>query len=123
MRFPLPLLGLLAAFLVAPDPGWAHAYLVKASPAPRSVVMRPPTEVQLWFNEGLEPAFSRLSVVNRDGRRVDTGQVAVGPDDPKRLSIRVLPLAPGTYSVRYRVLSVDGHIVESEFSFTVRESR
>jgi methionine-rich copper-binding protein CopC len=47
----------------------------------------------------------------------------VGPDDLKRLSVGVSPLAPGTYTVRYRVLSVDGHVVESEFSFTIREPK
>jgi hypothetical protein len=31
--------------------------------------------VQLWFNERLEPAFSKLRVVDRDGRQVDTGDV------------------------------------------------
>jgi methionine-rich copper-binding protein CopC len=29
------------------------------------------------------------------------------------------PLAPGRYTVRYRVLSVDGHLVEAAFPFTV----
>lgn len=85
--------------------------------------MRAPTEVQLWFNECLEAAFSRLTVVDGNGRPVDAGDVRVGPDDPKRLSVGIPPLAPGTYRVRYRVLSVDGHIVESEFPFTIREPR
>jgi hypothetical protein len=106
-----------------PDLGWGHAYLVKSSPARRAVLSRPPTEVQLWFNERLEPAFARLTVVDTDGRKVDAGNVRVGPDDLKRLSVGVAPLAPGIYTVRYRVLSVDGHIVESEFSFTIREPR
>jgi methionine-rich copper-binding protein CopC len=30
------------------------------------------------------------------------------------------PISPGTYTVRYRVLSVDGHVVEAAFSFTVK---
>jgi methionine-rich copper-binding protein CopC len=114
---------LLAVCLAAPDLGWAHAYLVKSSPARRAVLTRPPAEVQLWFNERLEAAFSSVSVVDRDGRQVDRGDVRVGPDDPKRLSVGVPPLPPGTYTVRYRVLSVDGHLVESQFSFTIREPR
>jgi methionine-rich copper-binding protein CopC len=61
-------------------------------------------------------------VVDRHGRQVDTGDVRVGPDDLKRLSVDIPALAPGTYTVRYRVLSVDGHIVESELTFTIRES-
>jgi methionine-rich copper-binding protein CopC len=123
MHFSSAFAALLAVCLLAPNSGAAHAYLVKSSPAPRAVVMRPPTEVRLWFNERLEAAFSRLTVVDGNGRQVDAGDVRVGPDDPKRLSVGVPPLAPGTYTVRYRVLSVDGHIVESEFSFTIREPR
>lgn len=124
-RLPRPAPAALAALLLlTPASGWAHAYLVTSSPARRAIVTRPPTEVQLWFNERLEPAFSSLTVIDRDGRRVDTGDVQTGgPDDPKRLSVRLRPLAPGTYTVRYRVLSVDGHIVESQFTFTVREPR
>jgi copper resistance protein C len=30
-------------------------------------------------------------------------------------------LAPGKYSVKFRVLSVDGHVVESTFDFTVKD--
>jgi methionine-rich copper-binding protein CopC len=114
---------IVALLVLAPVLGWAHAYLVKSSPARRAVLVRPPTEVQLWFNERLEAAFSKLTVVDATGRQVDTGAVRVGPDDPKRLSVGVPPLAPGTYTVRYRVLSVDGHIVESDFPFTIREPR
>jgi methionine-rich copper-binding protein CopC len=114
---------LLATLALAPDAVLAHAALVKSSPERRAAVIRPPTEVRLWFNERLEPAFSRLTVVDRDGRQVDAGDVRVGPDDPKRLSVGIPPLTPGAYTVRYRVLSVDGHIVEGEFSFTVRAPR
>jgi methionine-rich copper-binding protein CopC len=38
------------------------------------------------------------------------------------LSIGVPALPAGVYTVKYRVLSVDGHIVEAEFAFTVRGS-
>jgi copper resistance protein C len=101
---------------------WTHAYLVKSSPARRAVRSRAPAHVQLWFNERLEAQFSHLTVWDADGRQVDSGNAQVGPEDPKQLSVGVPPLAPGTYKVRYRVLSVDGHIVESEFPFTLRRS-
>ena len=29
-------------------------------------------------------------------------------------------LDPGRYTVRFRVLSVDGHVVESSYTFTVK---
>jgi methionine-rich copper-binding protein CopC len=76
--------------------------------------------VELWFNERLEPAFSRLSVWDRAGAQVDLKDVQVGSDDAKRLSVSLPPLEPGVYVVKFRVLSVDGHVVEREFSFTIR---
>jgi methionine-rich copper-binding protein CopC len=117
------LAGLLALALLLPAPAHPHAALLKSDPARRAVISQAPSRVQLWFNERLEAQFSRLSVVDRAGTQVDLRDVQVGPDDPKRLSVGVPPLPPGPYTVRFRVLSVDGHIVESEFPFTVRGSR
>jgi copper resistance protein C len=111
---------LLIILLLAPISGWGHAYLVKSSPARRAVLSNPPARVALWFNERLEAQFSQLSVWNAEGQQVDGGDVQVGPDDGKRLSVGVPTLPAGSYTVKYRVLSVDGHIVEAEFPFTIR---
>jgi methionine-rich copper-binding protein CopC len=116
------LVALAAALLAGPwaAPAAAHAVLVRSAPAARATLAERPDRVQLWFNERLEPAFSSVSVWNAAGTQVDAGDARVGADDPKRLSVPLLPLAPGTYTVRYRVLSVDGHVVDSSFSFTIR---
>jgi hypothetical protein len=99
---------------------WGHAQLLKSVPARRAVLSRPPERVQLWFNERLEPAFSQLLVWDRNGTQVDLKDAQVGPDDSKRLSISLPTLEPGVYLVKFRVLSVDGHVVASEFPFTIR---
>ncbi len=112
----------LLALVLAPAVAWPHAYLVKSAPTRRAVLLRAPARVQLWFNERLEPQFSRVSVWDRDGKQVDQGDAMVGPDDPTRLSVGVSSLAPGTYTVKFRVLSVDGHVVEDQFPFTLRGS-
>jgi methionine-rich copper-binding protein CopC len=109
----------LALALALPAGAGAHAFLVRSSPPSRAVLAHPPARVELWFNEGLEPAYSRVSVATDAGVSVDRGDVSVGPEDPRRLSVSVGALAPGRYTVRYRVLSVDGHLVESSFAFTV----
>ena len=118
---PRPIVAALAALaLLLPADGWSHAYLVRSLPAARATVGRSPERVQLWFNERLEPAYSRVSVWSRDARRVDAGDVEVASAEPTRMSVGVPPLPAGTYTVKYRVLSVDGHVVEAEFAFTVR---
>lgn len=113
-------IGVVALGFGWPAPASSHAYLVRSTPAARAVVTRAPERVQLWFNERLEPAYSRVSVWNHQGQRVDSGDVEVAPAEPTRLSVGVPPLPAGAYTVKYRVLSVDGHVVESSFGFTLR---
>lgn len=114
-------LALLVA--LAPAPGWAHASLVRSSPARRATLTIAPARVQLWFNERLEPAFSSASVWDARGAQVDFRDARVEPGDAAQLSVGIPALTPGAYTVRFRVLSVDGHVVESRFGFTVRPSR
>jgi hypothetical protein len=102
-------------------PAGAHAILVRSTPPGRATLAEKPDRVQLWFNERLEPAFSSVSVWSSTGTQVDAGDARVGHDDAKRLSVTLPPLPPGTYSVRYHVLSVDGHVIDSSFSFTIRD--
>jgi methionine-rich copper-binding protein CopC len=109
------------ALALAPGIGSPHASLVRSAPARRAVIVKAPDRVQLWFNERLEGQFSRLEVWDVAGRTgVDLNDVQVDPAEPKKLSVGLPPLPPGAYVVRFRVLSVDGHVVEAEFPFTVR---
>lgn len=113
---------LLAGTLSA-TPADTHAVLVRSTPPHRAVLGQMPERVQLWFNERLEPAYSTVSVWNEGGAQVDERDVTVGPDDPRRLSVTVSAREAGLYTVKYRVLSVDGHVVDSRLTFTVKGKR
>ena len=113
----------LATLMIVPGAAWAHAALVRSFPAARAAMTRPPERVDVWFNERVEPQFSRLSVLDDQDQAVDTGAMVVGPDDARKLSVPVQPLRPGVYTVKFRVLSVDGHVVDGQFKFTVRNPR
>jgi methionine-rich copper-binding protein CopC len=108
--------GLLVGAL-AVGPVDAHAVLVRSTPAHRAVLAQVPERVDLWFNERLEAAYSTVSVWN------EAGGATVGPADPRRLSVSLTTRAAGLYTVKYRVLSVDGHVVDSRFTFTVKGQR
>ncbi len=112
-------IGLLALALL-PEAVEAHATLARALPPARSVVRVPPKQVQLWFSEPLEPAYSSFSLW-KDRAQVEAGKATVSADDRRLLAVAVPRLGRGVYVVRYRVLSVDGHIVEGTYSFTVRD--
>jgi len=109
--------------ILLPSLAFAHAYLVKSVPAGRATLFSSPGKVQLWFNERLEPKYSSASVIDPDGKRVDADNAQVLADDPKQLSVALKRLPPGRYTVKFRVLSVDGHVVEQSFPFTIRETK
>lgn len=92
-------------------------------PAGRATLFASPAKIQLWFNERLEARYSSLSVTDANGQRVDLNNPQVPSEDPKQLTIGIKPLQPGKYNVKFRVLSVDGHVVEQNFPFIVRESK
>jgi methionine-rich copper-binding protein CopC len=119
-----PAVALVGALVTAPTlPAQAHASLVRSAPAHRAVLAQMPERVQLWFNERLEPAYSTVSVWSEAGVQVDARDATVGPDDPRRLSVGVPGREPGRYTVKYRVLSVDGHIVDGRITFTLKGQR
>ena len=97
----------------------AHAFLERADPRVGSTVRTSPTQVRLWFTEKLEPAFSAVRVVNGNGDQVDKGDSQVVPTAPKQLRVSLPPLPAGTYTVIWRILSVDTHVTEGTFSFTI----
>ena len=111
----------LILLLFDPSTLSAHAYLVKSVPAQRAVLLRAPARIQLWFNERLEPRYSSFTVSDANGKPVDLGKTQVSSADPKQLSAPMGPLPAGRYQVKYRVLSVDGHVVQDQFPFTVKQ--
>ena len=108
-----------ATLLLGTGAAWGHAFLERAEPRVGSTVRTAPTQVRVWFTEKLEPAFSTLEVWDTDGRRVDGGAAKVSPASPAMLQVPVRSLGPGTYRVKWRVLSVDTHVTEGDFTFRV----
>ena len=94
----------------------AHAFLDHASPMVGSTVGAAPHEVSLSFTQSLEPAFSSVQVTDAKGARVDKGKAQVSGST---MRIGLKSLAPGTYRVRWQVLSVDTHKTQGSFSFQV----
>ncbi len=111
---------LLVGALVAVDAS-AHAGLVKSDPGRRETLTAAPTEIRLWFNEAIEEKFSVVALEHDGGESITVGKPVVDAKDPRLLKVAVPPLAPGRYTVRYRVLSVDGHVVKHGYMFRIVE--
>jgi len=116
----LAVAGALSASGLSRGAASAHSLLVRSEPGRSATVTRAPERVRLWFSERIEPAYAKLSVWSEAGKQVDAGDAAVDSNDPILLSVSTPNLGPGRYTVSFRVLSVDGHVVESSFAFTVK---
>jgi len=108
----------IAVLLATAGAAFAHAHLDHAAPTVGSTVAQPPKEVVLWFTEKLEPAFSSIEVRNERGATVSTGKATV-VGDRTQLRVPLKSLPPGTYKVIWRVLSVDTHRTQGDFTFRV----
>jgi copper transport protein len=107
-------------FLALPSAASAHAYLVKTVPAASVVLAAPPPNIQLTYDEAVEPRFAIISVTNVGGTQETTGPVHRSPADPDTLVVPLRPGLPeGWYLIYWRAISVDGHPVEGAFTYAV----
>jgi copper transport protein len=118
-------IALLAAFgaFVWTGTAWAHANLVRSEPADGTVLPRPPHAVRLLFDDLVRPAVGTLVIRNGDGSVLAGSPAVSGPGG----RVLVLPLRTGLpkgdYSVRWRVVSDDGHLIEGLLAFAAGAGR
>jgi copper resistance protein C len=97
---------------------YAHAFLDHAEPRVGSTVPTAPRELVLSYTQNLEPAFSSVEVTDANGSRVDLGKPKISAGT---MRVGLKQLAPGSYKVRWKVLSVDTHTTEGSFTFHVKQ--
>ena len=115
------LLLLLVLFVASMAAAQAHGYVVRAIPADRSTMERPPTRLQYWFSEDLEPRFSEINLRDQSGAIIASG--AVDAKNHALLALRVpAGLSDGAYIVELRpAFASDGHVIAESRVFFVGE--
>ncbi|ANN15078.1 hypothetical protein SD37_04985 [Amycolatopsis orientalis] len=104
--------------LAVAQPAMAHSVLVSSDPAKDSSIASPPAAVTLVFNEPLDRGFTELTVLGPDGSSHWEGGAPVVAGEKLSASLRPLGAA-GIYTVKYRVVSADGHPVSGSVPFTL----
>jgi len=99
----------------------AHALVEEITPADRARLDSGPGRVEVRFTEPVQLLQqSDLTVVDSRGEPVNSGPGTVQAANASVIEVPVRPrLAPGSYTVRWRVVSADGHIVPGSSVFTV----
>ena len=114
MKRVLPVVALVA--LALPAAASAHANLVRTAPASGAVVAREPAAVKVVFDDVVRVGPG-IEAVRNGGRSVLGGTPSAAGD------VLTIPLRPhlpdGDYSVRWSIISDDGHLESSVFAFAI----
>lgn len=118
----LALISISFLLLFSASPAQAHVTVVKTLPQYQTTVPQIPHQVMITFNSPLITLGSKnpntITVLNPNKKSVTLQDATV---DGAVISVPLDTNNPvaGTYSVRYRVVSTDGHGVSGSYSFAV----
>ncbi|HEY1998254.1 MAG TPA: copper resistance protein CopC [Paraburkholderia sp.] len=113
--------GLVAALtLTVAQLAHAHAYPTHQAPSAGSTVGTSQKDVAIDFDDGLEPAFSSITVTDAQGKSVTSDKSTVDASNKKHMSVALNPLTPGVYSVAWVAVAEDGHRTQGHYTFTVK---
>lgn len=101
-------------------PVFSHAIMVKSQPAENTTLTASPKQIDVWFNDKVGSEYKALAVIDSKGNRVDNKDVQQELLDASHLYCTIPTLPADTYTIRYRVVSIDTHIVTGKFQFTIK---
>jgi copper transport protein len=102
--------------LALPAQAFAHANLDSTSPKYRERLQAAPRSVVLHFDQAVQAQPNAIVVKNQFGKTLSRTARARG----QQVSVPLRSLPRGPYTVRWHVLSEDGHVVSGVFTFGVR---
>jgi methionine-rich copper-binding protein CopC len=110
---------LLWSFVVSGATGAsAHSFPEVETPAAGQTLTAPPSEITIKYDAPIEKLFAKIEVLGPDGQNVAQSGPVIS-DDGYTLSVKVRPLKPGEYLVKWGVVCVDTHHTQGSYPFTV----
>ena len=108
----------LVLVLALPATASAHATLDHTTPHFGTRLQSSPRVVRLQFDQSVKALPNAIDVFTAKGRTVSG--TTRSSADRRTISVPVAHLGRGAYTVRWRVVSADGHVVSGVFTFGVR---
>ena len=107
---------LSAALLALSGVAQAHTHLEKSTPTDNSVVATAPSQLALHFSEA-----TRLTAVSvqKDGDKESMHVSALPAQASEDVSVPLEPLGPGKYTVSWRAVGDDSHVMSGRLHFSV----
>lgn len=109
----------LAVLAVLPLPAHAHDTLIETDPSDGETLETSPEAITLTYSADILEVSPVVRIDDADGELVS--EVTPTVDGPTVTAELEEPLAAGTYTVQWRVVSSDGHPIEGSFTVDVEQ--
>jgi copper resistance protein C len=106
-----------AACTVASMSASAHAILIDSTPKPNGTLPAGHAALVFKYNSKIDQHRSRIVLVKAD-KSETVLTIATDSSKPNELDTSA-DLTPGTYTIRWQALALDGHITRGDVPFTV----
>lgn len=97
----------------------AHATLLEMEPTEKVVIEESPSTLSLRFNEPIEHDLAMVTVYDWNAKPIFTGNPEGDVERAPLLEFSLPELKEGTYTVKWNVVSADGHPVGGSYAFSV----
>ncbi len=96
---------------------WAHSEIVESTPADGAELRQAPTQVELVFDEPVQQQGGDIVVSVRD---TTVSEATTFATNGTAATVQLAgPAEPGSYTVKYRIVSADGHIASGTLGYSV----
>ena len=68
----------------------------------------------------IEGAYASVVLLDSNKKSLTENSPEVVADDPKSVVLNIPEIDTGKYTIQYRVMSIDGHVIESSFDFNIK---
>jgi methionine-rich copper-binding protein CopC len=103
--------------ILLPTTAFAHSGLKSSTPNDNEMITKPLNEIVMEFNTNIEK-LSSFTLLDKQGQKVNVDSIAVEGKQLKGTFNHALP--NGDYTVNWKIVGEDGHIIERGISFTVK---
>jgi copper transport protein len=118
MEVTMKRLAALFAILLIPITLFAHVYQLECYPPKNAVIYESPKKVTITFLGSIEPAFSKVEVFDKSGKKVSKKTICREDDTVMEAELdKNLPA--GEYKVKWKCMSLDGHKQKGEYTFNI----
>lgn len=110
----------VSIFLFSHSSVFAHTSVVGTTPKEGEVLTVQPEQIILEFSEPVTGNVVNIELLDQSAKRVQVSKSGI-LDEPTKIKVKIPKLNNGTYTVRWSMISADGHPSEGGYTFSIGE--